>query len=218
MRYLVTPLRLILSGLVLSVLIAGVATAEDDAAKKGDRNDRRAEMRQRILEEFDADGDGEMNEDERATAREEMRKRRGRQGKGDRAKGERGPKHNGRRDGQRDGRGGGRPNPDQLFDRFDANDDGQLSRAEFIKLSEEVRANRPRHGHANRKGSRRDGAQLHKRHSRAGEHRGGHGGMRDGRGPRHGPPEGDGSPRRPRQPRPESDAGPELRPTDDNSV
>jgi len=207
MRYLVTPLRLILSGLVLSVLIAGAATADDDAAKKGDRNDRRAEMRQKILEEFDADGDGEMNEDERATAREEMRKRRGRQGKGDRAKGERGPKHDGRRDGRRDGRGGGRPSPDQLFDKFDANDDGQLSRAEFMKLADRMRRMHRRHGRADEH-----------RGDHGGKHGGEHGGMRDGRGPRRGPPGEDGPPRRPRHPRPESDAGPELPPTNGNSV
>jgi len=277
MRYLVTPLYLILSGFVLSVLIAGVATADDDAAKKGDRNDRRAEMRQRMLEEFDADGDGELSEDERATAREEMRKRRGGQGKSGKAKGERGPKRD------------GRPNPGQLFDKFDANGDGQLSRAEFMKLSEEVRANRPPRGHAKRKGSRRDGARpprpggspkegrrrfdrerslqnpgdqgprrpgaeghrppspdavfdrfdedgddqlsreefmkladrmrrMHKRHGRAGGHGGDHQRMRDGHGPRRGPPEEEGPPRRSRRPRPESDAGPELPATEDNSV
>lgn len=159
-RNIVTPICL-----VFTVLLTGIATAAEEAANGRDRNDRRAEMRQKILEEFDADGDGEMSQDERATAREEMRKRRGGQAKGGGAKGDRAKGLKAKRGGAKGNRGaaqggrpGGPPDPGKLFDKFDANGDGQLSRAEFMKLTKEVRANRPQRGRANSDQGRRDSA------------------------------------------------------------
>jgi|GEM_PF-1865077 len=122
MRSLTTSLCLMISVCVTA------ARAEDDAPKNEDRASRRAEMRQKMLEEFDADGDGELTDDERTKAREAMRSRRQDKAKGGKAqggkagKGRRGP--------------GGPPNPAELFDRFDADGDGQLSRAEFMQLHE----------------------------------------------------------------------------------
>jgi len=74
----------------------------------------------------------------------------------------------------RDGHGPRRPNPDKLFDRFDADGDGQLSRAEFLELAESMRRMHERSGsdgprmgkgrdgrpgppHAERRGRRRPG-------------------------------------------------------------
>jgi len=136
MRYFITPLCTPFC-LVLTVLSAAPTWAEDEAP---DRESHRAEKRQQILEEFDADGDGKMSEAERATAREEMRSRRG--------------KGKGKKRGSKDRRGpGGPPDPEKLFDEYDVNNDGQLSREEFMKLREAVRHQR-RHG--KRGGTRSD--------------------------------------------------------------
>lgn len=114
--------------MMLLALFVGQASAGDDFAK-GDRPGR-GEFRQRMLEEFDADGDGELSDDERATAREKMRDRRGKDGA----------------EGRRGGRGGeGPPNPEELFERFDANGDNQLSREEFHKLAESMREHHAQH-------------------------------------------------------------------------
>ncbi|NOZ38924.1 MAG: hypothetical protein GXP24_01700 [Planctomycetes bacterium] len=155
MRYLSRSFLEMAMCLVVSVLFAGSAWAEDGTASDDDRAGRRGEMRQKMLEEFDADGDGELNEDERATAREAMRSRRGGKGKGNRAKGRKGKgnKAKGQRGPKRGGHGGP-PDPGKLFDKFDANGDGQLSRAEFMKLAEEVR---PPRGRGDRDGARRKG-------------------------------------------------------------
>ena len=72
--------------LALPVLLTSSAWA-DDEPKNEDRAGRRAGMRQKMLEEFDADGDGELNDDERTNAREAMRSRRGDRAKGGKAKG-----------------------------------------------------------------------------------------------------------------------------------
>ena len=149
MRYLLTAICL-----VLTVLLTSSAGADDDTTRDGNRAGRRGEMRQKMLNEFDADGDGELSDDERANAREAMRARRG--GKGKAGKGKAG-KGKGR--GQRGGPGGpgGRPDPAKLFDKYDADGDGQLSRAEFMKLAKEVRPPRPPRGHGKRGGPRPDG-------------------------------------------------------------
>ncbi|MDZ4656934.1 MAG: EF-hand domain-containing protein [Bythopirellula sp.] len=122
----------------LPVLLASQGWAQEE----GERPRRDGAMREEMIKEFDADGDGKLSDDERQTAREAMRERRG-----DRPEGR-------RRQGQGRGPGGeGRPappDPNLLFDEFDADKDGQLSRDEFMKLTEVQRERRgprpPREG------------------------------------------------------------------------
>ncbi len=134
MRYLGTSICL-----MMSVMVTGTAWAQDAPPSDEDPGQRRAEMRRRIMAEFDADGDGELSDDERAKAREQMRSRRGsRGGEGD------APGGNRARRGGQEGRPEGRPDPAAMFDRLDADGNGSLSRAEFRKLSEEMRPQGPR--------------------------------------------------------------------------
>ena len=149
----------------LPLMLTGIVTAQPEGGDADQSRQRNPEMRQKMIEEFDADGDGKLNDEERQEARETMRQRRGGQdGQGRPGRG--GPQ--GRR-----GQGGGPqgpPDPNELFDRFDEDGDGQLSREEFMKLTEEMR-------------NRRGGP-------------GGPGGPKADRGPRPGPPEGADRPRR----------------------
>lgn len=119
----------------VTVLTGVFASAEDDNAKQGaeDRPDR-AQMREKMIERFDADGDGKLSDDERAKARAERGGRKGREGREDRAN--------------------RRPGPEQLFERFDADGDNHLSREEFMELSEAVRNMRERMGAAREGGPR----------------------------------------------------------------
>ncbi|MCH2113474.1 MAG: collagen-like protein [Pirellulales bacterium] len=151
--------------LLLSVFLTGSAWAGEDLGDQSERRGRKGELRQKILDKFDADGDGRLNEDERAAARKEMQARRGgeerggeksrRSREGRRERGafdgpqERGPEERRRPNDQglegRGGPGGRRPpSPEKMFDRFDANEDGQLSRGEFRKLAEAERRMRDR--------------------------------------------------------------------------
>lgn len=106
------------------------ATAQD----KTDQPPNRSERRQRMIEQFDADGDGSLNDEERAKARAERGNRGNRANTEDRE-----------REAQAE-RDGDRPGPMRLFDRFDENKDGQLSREEFMKLSDSMRELRERRG------------------------------------------------------------------------
>ena len=142
-------------GILISSGFAASAWAEEGSGNRPSRE----QFRQKMLEEFDADGDGDLNEEERSKAREEMRERfgRGRRERGGPEAGgppERGPRERGAREGgprrgpsaergpegrppRRDGpRGPQRPpmNPDEVFDTFDVDQDGQLSREEFHRL------------------------------------------------------------------------------------
>jgi Ca2+-binding EF-hand superfamily protein len=139
-----------------------VLPATTTNAQEEERPRRDGEMRERMIEEFDADGDGELNDEERQTARETMRERRGGGGRGE----GRGPEGRGRGP---EGRGpeGGRPDrpappdPNALFDEFDADKDGQLSREEFTKLTETrrgfMRGGRPQGGRGPRDNVSREG-------------------------------------------------------------
>ncbi len=107
------------------------------AAAQGDRTERRAEMRKKMLEKFDADGDGKLNDEERTKMRKEMGNRRGR---GPRRGGEKGNREGKRGRPGKDASGrspegrrdqSGPPDLDKLFERFDRDGDDRLDREEF---------------------------------------------------------------------------------------
>ncbi|HEX6961208.1 MAG TPA: hypothetical protein VF175_05030 [Lacipirellula sp.] len=198
------------SALLASALLASIATAQesDDQApppeqraedNRGDRPGRpnREEMRRRMLERFDADGDGELSDEEREKARQEMRNRRDR-GEG-RRRGEGPPREPGR-----PGPGPGAPphghgfppNPMRLFNAFDENQDEQLSKHEFEKLMLKLREMAPPPGgpHAHR-GPRPDGPGDRRRHR-----------------------DGEGRPDRPRRPQTEPSEAPAETPAEETAV
>jgi hypothetical protein len=199
---------------MLCLLLAGVANAQQgrpERPRPGGEQGGRGNMA-RLLKEFDKDGDGRLNEEERAAAREARRTQRDRapqadrearstrdrdraqqrdrsdrqrgdrdearrRGRGDEARGDqrrparpggderadrqRGPRgpERGAREGRGDrprearqgdqarrgpqgrgfGYGFGPPSSSAMFDRFDRNNDDQLSRAEFEAMSRAVR-------------------------------------------------------------------------------
>ena len=146
-RWLVPLLSL---ALALPILLAGQLRAEEEPArekpgsaeksasssdKPGKRSGRQGDMRKRMMKKFDADGDGELSEDERAELRKFMQERRGMQGK----KGTRDGKSpqsrrkagKGRRGPRGPGDGIGPPDMDKLFEQFDHDGDGKLDRKEF---------------------------------------------------------------------------------------
>jgi hypothetical protein len=143
-----------LIALLISATLASTALAQEDADKAPPREDRpeRAEMREKMLERFDADGDGELNDEERAKAREfrQERTRGGERGEGRRGREGRPPRGP---DGRRgpEGRGpagpppggprgpGFPPNPERLFNAYDEDKNDQLSRDEFEKLMGKLR-------------------------------------------------------------------------------
>lgn len=204
MRYLKSAIAIMLLG-----LIASPVWADEEPPQERPRD---GEQRQRMIEKFDTDGDGKLNEEERHAARE-ARQRAGRP-RGDARRGER-PRDERPRDGDRLGEGRGRAerergearrgperpegpqggprrmmDPERMFDRLDANGDGEISRQEFKEGMEKMRAGGPPEG---RRGGDRD---------RRG--RGGPDGARARRGgPEEGPPREGRRPDRP--PRAERD-------------
>lgn len=135
-------------------LLAMPARAEDGdkdkEAKKADDGPR-VEWREKVIKEFDKDGDGKLSDEEREKAREKMRELRGDRGRG----GPEGRRGDGRRgpEGQRgpDGRGpeGGPtgppklPKPEELFAKFDKDKDDKLSKDEFKALADFVHEHMP---------------------------------------------------------------------------
>jgi EF hand len=148
----------------MGLLIAcpvGIATGQDepppaqgDSAARPERA-RRAqnpEFRQRMLDEFDLDGNGQLDETERQAMRQQMRERR------EQMRERFGPGPNGppppgdRPQGAADRRGPGGPPPgagrdgpsplEGLFPWFDSNHDNQLSREEFGDLARFVQQRR----------------------------------------------------------------------------
>ena len=120
-------------------MVAGTAWADDDKEGKPGKG-RRGEMRKKLLEKFDADGDGKLNDDEKAKAREAMRKRRGDKTRGDRKPGDKKPGSDKAREGRRPGKGG--PGADfrkKMLEKYDADKDGKLNEEERGKAREEMK-------------------------------------------------------------------------------
>jgi len=137
MRYLSPALTLVLSAMLAGATLADDG-AEEGSIKKGNRSGRGPEFREKMLEKFDADGDGKLSEKERETAREARPGRRG----------ERGP---------REGRGSEGfhpPKPEDFFRQFDKDGDMKLNLEEFRALTESMRAKRQRGGSRHGKGFR----------------------------------------------------------------
>lgn len=164
--------KLIGLSLIVPLFVVGQATAQE-----GERPRRDGEMRARMIEEFDADGDGQLNDEERQAAREAMRERRADRPARGEGPGRGAGRGAGRPDGRgpREGRGPGSQGRGldfaRMFDRFDADGDGLLNREEFTRLTDRLRERLG--GDGPRRGA-------------PGQGRGGgsRGGPRDGRGPR----------------------------------
>jgi Ca2+-binding EF-hand superfamily protein len=75
MRYLVSCFALVAASVLA---LTAIAQPPEKDGKKGD--DRRAEMRERMLKEFDANKDGKLDDEERGKAREKMGEMRGARG------------------------------------------------------------------------------------------------------------------------------------------
>jgi Ca2+-binding EF-hand superfamily protein len=114
-------------------LVAGVSWA--DPEKKRDGKGRDGEMRKKMIEKFDADGDGKLNEEERGKAKAAMKKRRGERPEGTK-RGE------GRKPGER---GLGHHGPHhaefhkKMLEKYDADKDGKLSKEERGEAKEEMK-------------------------------------------------------------------------------
>ena len=141
MRHLFSITLLLSAGLLA---LPAMAAPGDKEAKKGDSGPY-AEMREKILKEFDKDGDGKLSDDEREKARDKVREFRikmaGKKGDkpgqpgqpkasatgphGDAKRGPGGPPH--------------LPNPEEMFTKFDKDNDGKLSKDEF-KATHRIRS------------------------------------------------------------------------------
>ncbi len=142
-----TSFRKILTGLTLGSLCALSATAQDQRQPRPEQPRQRPQAerpraerpnwaerpsREEMLRRFDADGDGVLSEEERATARETLRKeRQARQ-----------------QEPQQEPRGGARPerperperpSREEMLRRFDADSDGVLSEEERATARETLR-------------------------------------------------------------------------------
>ncbi len=139
-----------LSFAILAVCVVAASAFADDA-----KQDRRADFRKQLVERFDKDGDGKLNEQELAAARKEFEKRRAQNGGGQRLNREEFLKkfdknENGKIDPderaavaefrKKQGPGQDRPRPGQgggrlkeAIKRFDADGDGKLSEEERKK-------------------------------------------------------------------------------------
>lgn len=137
-------------GLVCIGGLISISTAQAEDGKKKGRPDRaggedQRQNRQKLLEKFDADGDGKLNEAEKAKLQKEIGKRPGGPG----------------------GPGGRRPSPEQrkkLLAEFDADKDGKLNEEERAKARA---AMRERHG--DRPGGPGDGKGRKKGGKKGGE-------------------------------------------------
>ena len=121
-------IRTMILSLAAAAMTTGVALA-DEKPRDGERGRRPSpEMRKKLLEKFDADGDGKLNEAERSKARAEMKKRRGDRKPGEGRPGPRGPR-----------------SPEfrkKMLEKFDADGDGKLNEEERAKARKEAQGKR----------------------------------------------------------------------------
>lgn len=110
---------------VVLLVSAGWAVSQPALAAPGEGDGKRAELRQKVLQKFDKNGNGQLEPDEREAAKEAMQKRR-EQGGGQ-------------------GKEGAGPDPERrkkLLEKFDKDGDGKLSESERAeaKAAREARA------------------------------------------------------------------------------
>lgn len=146
--------------LLLPLAVGSPSWAQESEEVEGNPQntlERSANLRQQLREEFDADGDGRLNDEERAEARRAMRQRRGRRDDDEAQRGAGGGRGR-QRSGQTRGPDGP-PDPNRLFNRFDADENGELSRDEFGRVVRAMRVMRARmeaEGRPDRPGMDRD--------------------------------------------------------------
>ncbi|MEZ6112126.1 MAG: EF-hand domain-containing protein [Pirellulaceae bacterium] len=105
-------IKFVATAFALTLALTGVARADEAADKGGD-------LRAQLMKRFDKNGDGQLDESERAAAREAYLKQRG---QGDAA-----------------GRPAGMPNREELLKRFDTDGDGRLSDDERTEAMQAMR-------------------------------------------------------------------------------
>lgn len=103
------------------------ALCQPVSAAPGEGDEKRAELRQKVLQKFDKNGNGQLDPDEKEAAKEAMQKRR-EQGVGKGPGGQGGPDPERRR---------------KLLERFDTDGDGKLNETERA-AAKEARAKRGR--------------------------------------------------------------------------
>src|SRR4029079_3635083 len=134
MRYLVSCFALVAAS---ALALTAFAQPPEKDGKKSD--DRRAERREQMLKEFDANKDGKLDDQERAMAREKMREMRGKREGGKKSGEKAGKSGEARARGPEGRRGPQPPNPAELFAKFDKDNDGKLSKDEFMEMAKSIR-------------------------------------------------------------------------------
>ena len=148
-------MRMSLMAVVIGLMAGGSVLAAEGDDKPRERGPRDPERMQKLLEKFDADGDGKLNKEERTAAREARMAKRGEKG------GEKAGEQARKRGGPRGPRGPQRmPDPAALFDKIDADGDGSINKDQFIafmqKMREERMSQRGPRGEGRRGGPKRD--------------------------------------------------------------
>ena len=116
------------TGLLMALF--GIASISEAQRPGGDRPSR-----EEIMQKYDTDGDGQLNDEERAAMREEMQKK--------------------REEGGQDGQQRERLSPEELVKKYDEDKSGELSATELEKLLKDQReAMRRRGGRGGEDGQR----------------------------------------------------------------
>ena len=128
---------------ILSLVTALPLMAQDgDSASHRDAG--RDDIRARLIKKFDKDGDGKLNDEEKAAMDEFVREHKKKRGEGA-SRGERRPHSK-----------AGRESHEDLIKRFDKDEDGKLNDEEKAAMREEMSK---RHQGKERRGKKRPGAE-----------------------------------------------------------